>query len=333
MQPNAPDYSIIVPTYRRPDSLARCLRAIESLDFDRNRFELLVVDDGSPAPPTDLVASLDRSVQARLLCAHHGGPAIARNTGARAARGRYVVFTDDDCQPRADWLRSIDQWVGANPGSVAIGGHIVNILADNIYAAASQGIVDYLYEYYGNNPAPNRFFTSNNLVLPRAEFLRIGGFNETFTLPAAEDRDLCERWLTAGNRLEYAPDVVVRHAHALSFVRFNLQHFTYGRGAVDLQRSRAQRGERSLKLEPLRFYSGLVTYPVRRLRSGRGLALGVLHLWSQVAYALGYYLERARRGWVVADASRPHGTDDSPDAEDNDDAESATGSGSMSSVA
>jgi glycosyltransferase involved in cell wall biosynthesis len=333
MQPNAPDYSIIVPTYRRPDSLARCLRAIEALDFDRNRFELLVVDDGSPAPPTDLVASLDPSIQARLLCTRHAGPATARNTGARAARARYVVFTDDDCQPREDWLRSIDQCVGANRGSVAIGGRVVNVLADNIYAAASQGIVDYLYEYYGENPAPNRFFTSNNLVLPRAEFLRIGGFNETFALPAAEDRDLCERWLTAGNRLEYAADAVVRHAHALSFVRFNRQHFTYGRGAVDLQRSRAERGERSLKLEPLRFYSGLVTYPVRRLRSGRGLVLGALHLWSQVAYASGYYFERTRRGWAVNGAGHPPGADDSRDADDNDDAESATGSGSMSSVA
>src|SRR5690242_1243034 len=221
MQPNAPDYSIVVPTYRRPDSLARCLRSIEALDFDRTRFELLVVDDGSTEPPTDLIASLDSSVQSRLLCVRHGGPATARNTGARSARGRYLVFTDDDCEPREDWLQSIHRRVSTSPGSVAVGGQVVNVLADNIYATASQGIVDYLYDYYGQHPAPNRFFTSNNLVLPRAEFLRIGGFNETFALAAAEDRDLCERWLSAGNRLEYAPDAVVRHAHALSFVRFN----------------------------------------------------------------------------------------------------------------
>src|SRR5437868_29812 len=115
MKPNAPDYSIIVPTYRRREQLARCLEAIQALAFDRRRFELLVVDDGSPSPPADLVASLDRAIQAQLVRARHGGPATARNTGARLARGRYLVFTDDDCLPREDWLRSIDRWTTTHP--------------------------------------------------------------------------------------------------------------------------------------------------------------------------------------------------------------------------
>jgi glycosyltransferase involved in cell wall biosynthesis len=329
MQPNAPDYSVIIPTYRRRDPLARCLEAIEALDFDRTRFEVLVVDDGSPSPPADVVASIEPSIRTRLLCTRHGGPATARNTGARSARGRYLVFTDDDFQPREDWLSAIDRWVRSHPGAVAFGGQVVNVLSENIFATASQGIIDYLYEYYGDNPASHRFFTSNNLVIPRAEFLRIGGFNETFALAAAEDRELCERWLQAGNRLEYASDIVVRHAHALSFTRFNRQHFTYGRGAVDLHRSRAQRGEGAFELEPLRFYSGLVSYPMRRSPSGRGALLAMLHLWSQAAYASGYFFERFRRGWSVDAAHRQR-----PAEHDDDDAtESRTSRGSMSGVA
>jgi glycosyltransferase involved in cell wall biosynthesis len=82
MTSSGPDYSIIIPTYRRRDALARCLKAIEALDFPRDRFELVVVDDGSPVPAADVVASLDRSLDARLVCAPHGGPAAARNTGA-----------------------------------------------------------------------------------------------------------------------------------------------------------------------------------------------------------------------------------------------------------
>ena len=142
MTPNGPDYSIIVPTYRRRDSLARCLKAIEALDFPRDRFELLVVDDGSPVPPADLVASVDRSLDARLVCAPHGGPSAARNTGADLARGRYLVFTDDDCAPHPDWLTAIDRAISASVKPLAVGGRVVNVLLDNIYAAASQGIVD-----------------------------------------------------------------------------------------------------------------------------------------------------------------------------------------------
>ena len=299
MQPDGLDYSIVVPTYRRPDSLARCLEAIQGLQFPRDRFEVLVVDDGSPTPPADVVASLDHSLQAQLVSMRHAGPATARNTGARLARGRYLVFTDDDCMPHADWLNSIDRWTSSRPGPLAIGGHTVNVLTDNMYAEASQGIVDYLYEYFGEHSAPRRFFTSNNLVVPRDDFVGIGGFDETFALAAAEDRDLCERWLAAGNALQYASDVVVSHAHALGFAHFTRQHFNYGRGAFDLHRSRAHRGEPSLKIEPLRFYAGLIAYPLRRSRSWRRALLALLHLWSQVAYVSGYVFERVRRGWAV----------------------------------
>jgi glycosyltransferase involved in cell wall biosynthesis len=302
MRPNGPDYSIIVPTYRRPDSLARCLKAIEALDFQRDRFELIVVDDGSPTPPSDVVATLDGSFEARLVSVQHAGPATARNTGARLARGRYLVFTDDDCVPHADWLRSIDRWIIASAGPLALGGRTVNLLAGDIYAAASQGIIDYLYQYYGDHSASRRFFTTNNLVVSRADFIEMGGFDEAFALPAAEDRDLCERWSRTGKDLRYAPDVVVSHAHALGFARFNRQHFGYGRGAFDLHRSRVRRGERSVRLEPLRFYAGLVTYPLRQSRTWRAVSLALLHAWSQIAYGAGYFFERARRGWALESA-------------------------------
>jgi glycosyltransferase involved in cell wall biosynthesis len=292
------EYSIIIPTYRRRASLVRCVEAIQALDFPRDRFELLVVDDGSPTPPADLVESLDLSLAAQLVCAPHRGPAAARNAGARLARGHHLVFTDDDCAPRPGWLRAIDRAVASSPAPIAIGGHTVNILADNLFATASQDIVDFLYDYYGES-APHRFFTSNNLVVSRAEFMEMGGFDEQFHLAAAEDRDLCERWLAAGREMRYAADAVVDHAHALDIVRFHRQHFNYGRGAFDLHRSRARRGNASLRLEPVRFYFGLITYPLRRSRGWRALPLAMLHASSQVAYAAGYFFERIRRGWAV----------------------------------
>jgi len=305
MSAASPEYSIIVPTYRRRESLARCLGAIASLNFPRERFEVLVVDDGSPTAPADLVAELDPSIEARLICVDHAGPAAARNAGARFARGRYLVFTDDDCTPESDWLTAIDRWTGSATGPTVIGGRVVNVLAGDIYAAASQSIIDYLYDYYGGRTTFGRFFTTNNLVVPRAEFLDIGGFDEGFRLAAAEDRDLCERWRGEGMKLEYAQDVGVRHAHTLGFVRFNRQHFNYGRGAFDLHRSRARRGHEALRLEPVAFYSGLVLHPLRREQSARSAVIALLHLWSQVAYATGYFFERVRRGWRVSRVERP----------------------------
>lgn len=305
MTPDPLQYSIVVPTYQRRASLARCLAAIQALDFPRDRFELVVVDDGSPTPPTDLLASLDKSITAHLVSADHGGPAAARNAGARVARGRYLVFTDDDCAPHRDWLRAIDRCLAGSDRAVALGGQTVNILVDNPYAAASQGIVDFLYDYFGAHSVPHRFFTSNNLVMARDAFIEIGGFDERFHLAAAEDRDLCERWKAGGGELRYAADVVVDHAHALNFARFNRQHFNYGRGAFDLHRSRARRGNGSLRLEPGSFYVGLITYPLRHSAGWRRVPLAMLHFWSQVAYAAGYFFERARRGWTVRSDDEP----------------------------
>ncbi|HEX6050838.1 MAG TPA: glycosyltransferase [Gemmatimonadaceae bacterium] len=295
----APDYSIVVPTYRRREPLARCLAAINALDYPRDRFELVVVDDGSPSPPEDLLGTLDGDVAARLVCAEHGGPAAARNLGASLARGAYLAFTDDDCAPRPDWLRAVHRAVQAADDGAAIGGRTINVLADDLFATASQGMVDYLYEYFGSDRRPGHFFTSNNLVVPRADFLALGGFDVRFARAAAEDRDLCERWSRSGRRLVYAPDAVVGHAHAMGFRRFNRMHFNYGRGAFDLHRSRARRGDRSLKVEPVRFYSGLVMHPLRASRGGRGVVLALLNFWSQVVYAAGYFYERVKRGWTV----------------------------------
>ena len=311
-----PEYSIIIPTFRRPEPLTRCLEAIAALEFPKDRFEVIVVDDGSDDPPSSMIASLDASVDAHLLCARHGGPASARNTGAQRARGRVLVFTDDDCVPTANWLMAIDRSMAVRDEPVAVGGRVVNVLDDDVYAAASQGVVDFLYEYYGEHPAPWRFFTSNNLAVPRHEFMEIGGFDEGFELAAAEDRDFCERWRAAGFELQYAADAVVGHAHKLDFARFNRQHFVYGRGAFDLHRSRAKRGARALRLESLRFYFGLVTHPLRRASGARALALTVLHAWSQAAYASGYFFERIRRGWVVDAAPERRGSDDDDASDD-----------------
>ena len=102
MVKNPPFFSIVVPTYQRPVQLAACLQALSRLDYARERFEVIVVDDGSPTPPKAVVESLRDRLQLTLHLQRHAGPAAARNAGAMRARGKYLAFTDDDCLPAAD---------------------------------------------------------------------------------------------------------------------------------------------------------------------------------------------------------------------------------------
>src|SRR5262249_44071462 len=87
---DGPTFSVIIPTYGRPRYLAEAVRSV--LDQTVGDFECIVVDDASPDP----VAVVDDARVRVVRRDVNGGPAAARNTGIDAARGRNLVFLDDD---------------------------------------------------------------------------------------------------------------------------------------------------------------------------------------------------------------------------------------------
>jgi GT2 family glycosyltransferase len=287
-------FTIVVPTYRRAEQLSACLTSCAALEYPRERFEVVVVDDGTDPPPHPVVARHADALHVRLVEQRHGGPAAARNAGARVARGRYLVFTDDDCTPAPNYLTVLERAFAGMTDRV-VGGHTVNALDANLYSTATQGLVEYLYHYFNTRATDARFFTSSNLALARDAFDHVGGFDETFPLAGAEDRDLCDRLRDNGYELVYVPDAVVRHAHRMGFGGYCRQHFHYGRGAYYLHRARATRGD-GRRFQPTKFYLDLVLSPMAKPRGRGGLTLTALMALSQVAYGTGYYLERARHG-------------------------------------
>ena len=136
----------------------------------------------------------------------------------------------------------------------------MNQLRHNPFAEASQLIVSFLCGYYADERT-GRFFTSNNLAFPARALQAIGGFDATYTRAAAEDRELCDRWVDGGGRLVAVPEAVVLHAHALTPGGFVRQHFDYGRGALGYRRARAARAGAPLRIEPWAFYRDLLLYP------------------------------------------------------------------------
>lgn len=290
-----PLFSIIIPTRNRPQQLRRCLAACARLDFPRDQYEVIVVDDGSTPPlPADVTAAAP-DVMVQLLRQPNQGPAAARNAGATAARGTYLAFTDDDCAPDSAWLQGLHAAL-ANGDGLLVGGRTVNALTDNLFATASQLLIDYLYAYFG--VGAGAFFTSNNMAAARRAFFAADGFAETMPLAAGEDRELCDRWRAHGGRLLFAPAAVVQHAHALTAVSFWRQHWRYGRGAYDFHQLRAQRRGTAVHLEPGVFYLRLLGYPLARMGWGkRPLLLTLLLGVSQLANGLGFFSAawRARR--------------------------------------
>lgn len=289
MHETPPSFTVVVPTYNRRQQLAECLDSLAGLDYPRDRFEVLIVDDQSDRSPEDIVAAYRDRIDVRLIVQPHGGPARARNAGARAARGDFLAFTDDDCRPARDWLSQLAAAFAQNPGH-AIGGRTINRLARNPYATASQLLVDYLYAYFVNRKG--RFFTSNNLAVPTTLFREVGGFDPDMPLAAAEDREFCVRWSKRGYPLLDAPAAIIEHAHPLDFRGFCRQHFNYGRGAYYYRRIVAAREGDGLSVEPLRFYSDLLKYPLARRPGLPSLGLSLLLVVSQAANVWGFVYEK-----------------------------------------
>src|SRR5262245_61124937 len=235
MQDTEPYFSIIVPTRNRPQALRRLLRSLCSLDYPASRFEVIVVwDTGSPCPD-DIVHRFRGRLNVHSLEARHRGPGPARQDGIDRARGACVALIDDDCEPHQDWLRSLALALEQDD-AVAVGGKVLNKLTRNVFSGASQLLIDYVYAFCNADPGQARFFTTNNVAVSARCLHEMGGFDRDWTIAGAEDRDFWMRWRQAGFRMLYDSQIVVEHAHPMTWKSFLGTHYRYGQGAYYFHR-------------------------------------------------------------------------------------------------
>jgi GT2 family glycosyltransferase len=293
MSEGLPHFSVVVPTYERPAQLATCVRALSRLDYPRERFEVLIVDDGSARPPLDVVEQFGDALDLKLLeQAKNAGPAAARNHGARHARGEFLAFTDDDCELERGWLRAFASRFAEEPARI-VGGRTTNALADNPYSETSQLIIEVAYAHFNRDGSDARFFASNNFAVHTESFRAVGGFDERFR--TSEDREFCARWRSRALGLTYEPRAVVRHSHRLTPGSLWRQHFGYGRGALRFHRARATEGDGPFKPDA-GFYTSLLRTALSRTPKVKAAQLTALLFWSQLANAAGFFYEKFKIG-------------------------------------
>ena len=193
--------SVVIPTYRRPALLRRCLGALLAQTLHPSLFEIVVADDA----PDTAVRELVERLQSRARCALRyvavratQGAAGARNAGWRAAQGEVIAFTDDDTVPDRNWLLAGLRALAG--GTSAVTGRVEMPLPERP--------TDYEKDAAGLTRAE---FVTANCFVRRDVLERIGGFDERFTSAWREDSDLHFRLLEAGCRIDHAPDAVVVH--------------------------------------------------------------------------------------------------------------------------
>lgn len=285
------EITLVIPTRNRPAELAQALRAVSQTTFPLPSLEIIVVADGKGQGLGRVVAECEIAAQVRLVEQDQQGPGAARNTGAGSARGRYLVFTDDDCLPAPQWLDEMKRALDRSPHSL-VGGLTTNSLTDNVFSETSQLIHQIVYRHYNRDAAHAKFLASNNLAARAEDFAAVGGFDPSFRT-ASEDREFCDRWLWSGRSMLYQQSAVVYHAHQLTLRAFVTQHFRYGRGAAKYHRTRAQRGSGKFS-EHLSFHGNLRNWLMPPVSGGllrQAQVRALLFVW-QAVNAAGFFWEK-----------------------------------------
>ncbi len=296
-----PTVSVVIPTYNRLPRLRRVLAALDTQTYPTDRFEVVVVSDGSTDGTDEFLAGASGPFELAVVTQENQGPAVARNRGVEAARGSIVLFIDDDVVATPRLIEEhVDSHAAQTGDAVVIGPMITPPdYPMQPWVAWEQ---DMLYKQYdamstGVYAATFRQFYTGNASLPRERFLEVGGFDSRFR--RAEDVELAYRLDGAGLRWIWNPDAVGHHYADRPFDSWLRTARAYGTNEVifgreegqdpTLRRVRAEFAGRHVVIRTL----AVAAVSVPRLERGstptlRALALGAdrLGLRRVAGYAL-----------------------------------------------
>jgi len=191
--------SVVVPTIGRPQQLEACLRSLAACDPPAA--EIVVVDQSGG----EAIAALCAGHEVRRIASHPAGLGRAMNAGLRAVAYDRVLGTHDDCTVAADWVGAGERLLRRHPGAIVTG----RVLPHGDAAHVPSCMTDPHPRDYTGQVRIDKLYPAC-MGVPRDAVLALGGFDERF-LSAAEDNDLCFRWLRAGRSLRYEPAMVVHH--------------------------------------------------------------------------------------------------------------------------
>ncbi|MBC7339106.1 MAG: glycosyltransferase [Firmicutes bacterium] len=216
-QPGEPDVSIVIVNWNGLGMLQTCLEAVRANSGPAERYEIVVVDNGSTDGSAEFLAA---QADVRLVSnTSNVGFTLASNQGAEVARGRYLVFLNNDTRPQPGWLDALIA-AAAPPDVGAVGAKLVYpdgrlqeaggiIFADGSGWNYGRGSNPDLREF--SEPGDVDYCSAAALLVKAHVFWAAGAFDPRYAPAYYEDSDLCFAIRNRGWRVIYEPRAVVQH--------------------------------------------------------------------------------------------------------------------------
>ncbi len=216
--------SIVICTYKRPQSLKSTLESVVRLDFDSHAFEVIVVDNGCDAESNAVFEEVRLRAKCRMAYVREEtlGLSYARNKGVSLALGDRVAFLDDDELVPTDWLSELLKPFGIDDRVGCVGGRIVPVFPDNTYPSWYSrdiqgffGGVDHGAEIH-DVAFPVEFIGGGNMCFKRNLIIDAGLFNVRLGIIgqssySGEENELALRIRNKGFRVLFTPHAVTYH--------------------------------------------------------------------------------------------------------------------------
>jgi glycosyltransferase involved in cell wall biosynthesis len=223
-------FSLIIPTYNRPESLKKCLDSVFASDFNNKDYEVIVIIDGNCKKSTYVTALYLKKYRHFKVFNQvpNKGPAAARNFGLKLANGEIIGFTDDDCILPKDWIRKMVEAHQKNKEAAVIGGDTYPPL-NSMNIVVSQYISNSGIQFKVDGKLETLYFPTCNVSIKRSVAEKFF-FNETFPFPGGEDLEFFWRIYKAGYKLLFDKNITLLHDRSSTLKAFIRQQYIYGRG-------------------------------------------------------------------------------------------------------
>jgi glycosyltransferase involved in cell wall biosynthesis len=238
--------SVVICAYNRAQLLSLCIESINALNFPKENYEVLIIDNNSTDNTADICKAAITKFSLLTIRYFHEpnqGVAYSRTRGAKEAKGNIIAYIDDDCLADANWLNEIVNFYNSHEECMSSGGRII----PEYRVPVADWFGKYFWGLVGNYDLSRSVFQMKGVRYPsganmhfrKTAFEKYGYFDSDLgrsgkSLMAGEEKAMYLKLIHANEKVFYLPQVIVyHHVEANKFDKEYVKRHSMGIGASE----------------------------------------------------------------------------------------------------